>query len=315
MKKSTLALALLSSAAIAASANASLLVADGFDYTAGTTNLVGQTDSDFASNPATWQLTGTQAYSPSVGSGNVTYPSGYGAPANLTGANNAQLIVPSGSNSAADRIQLTTPASAFNPTNSGGTSLYYSFTMKVTSISALATTTAGSFLAGFNNSVGSSSGALTTAGAALCDRTDSDSGTTFHLGIAQNVNTRTYDNTDSYSVGDTLFIVGEYDISSTGAADTAELYVFDSSTPTPDTIPSTQPLTPTVSSPFSAALSGGDNIESFFLRDQGTSFAANIDNVRVGTTWADVTSVPEPASLGLLGLGAFAAVSRRRRMA
>jgi len=39
----------------------------------------------------------------------------------------------------------------------------------------------------------------------------------------------------------------------------------------------------------------------------------NMDEIRIGTTLADVTPVPEPTSLGLLGLsGAFALIMRRR---
>jgi hypothetical protein len=38
-----------------------------------------------------------------------------------------------------------------------------------------------------------------------------------------------------------------------------------------------------------------------------------IDDVRVGETWADVTAVPEPASIALPALGLLFAARRRRR--
>lgn len=47
--------------------------------------------------------------------------------------------------------------------------------------------------------------------------------------------------------------------------------------------------------------------------DAGDSF--NLDEIRLGTTWADVTAVPEPATWALLaGVGTFFMIFRRRKM-
>ena len=60
-------------------------------------------------------------------------------------------------------------------------------------------------------------------------------------------------------------------------------------------------------------------IQSFLLNGhaqttQGTTALMTIDELRIGTSWSDVTpTVPEPASLGALGLGAGALLARRRR--
>jgi hypothetical protein len=39
-----------------------------------------------------------------------------------------------------------------------------------------------------------------------------------------------------------------------------------------------------------------------------------LDEIRVGTEWADVAPVPEPTALALFGLGAVGLLARRRRM-
>jgi hypothetical protein len=64
--------------------------------------------------------------------------------------------------------------------------------------------------------------------------------------------------------------------------------------------------------------SGTWNMESILM---GAGIGANLaptdtslDEIRVGDTWADVTSVtPEPTTIGLLGCGALALATRRRR--
>lgn len=47
--------------------------------------------------------------------------------------------------------------------------------------------------------------------------------------------------------------------------------------------------------------------------DGSGNFTAGIDEIRVGTTLADVSAIPEPTALGLLGIAGLALVSRRRR--
>ena len=43
------------------------------------------------------------------------------------------------------------------------------------------------------------------------------------------------------------------------------------------------------------------------------TLSAVVDEFRIGTEFADVTPVPEPATIGLLGLGGLVAIRRRRR--
>jgi hypothetical protein len=296
----------LAAVAVAPKSHATLLVADGFDYPTGA--LTGNADSDFTSNPATWSITGGAASDGNVVAGNLVF-TGANALASLPGTNSVQINNTKGG---ADRIQLTSPATAFNFTNDPNTSLYYSFTMQVSDISKLGTTSGGAFIAGFNNSVGTTGTALTTAGGVLTIRTDSTNSGSFHLGTAQNQgNTRNYNNGVSFGVNDVLFVVGKYSFGTADGQDTSALYVFDGTTG--DAISLTEPGTALATSAFEADLPGGDNIESFFLRNNVGAVGATIDDVRVGTTWADVTSTPEPGSLTLIGLGGAVALTRRRR--
>ncbi len=55
--------------------------------------------------------------------------------------------------------------------------------------------------------------------------------------------------------------------------------------------------------------------EFFFQYRDSASTSAIFDELRVGTTFADVTPVPEPASLVLLGLGGLMLLPRRRNVA
>ena len=59
----------------------------------------------------------------------------------------------------------------------------------------------------------------------------------------------------------------------------------------------------------------GSQIQSFYLRNNSVEPATSvIDELRVGTTWEDVTpsNVPEPSAAVFIGLGALGLVLVRR---
>jgi hypothetical protein len=103
------------------------------------------------------------------------------------------------------------------------------------------------------------------------------------------------------SAGTTYFVVEEYDFSAT----TAYLYLD----PTPGGAMPASTLS--LSGSTATAI---DNV-GFKAQASGTTGSYVVDNLRIGTTWADVTPVPEPSTWMLVGSGLVLMVglARRRR--
>ena len=152
-------------------------------------------------------------------------------------------------------------------------------------------------------------------GAVRAAPTAGSTGSNFVFGVCQNqtgTGARVFDEADTYTSSDTLFVGGDYQINPGANNDTAKLYVYKN----PGNVDATEPGTAQATSDDSLTLTGdvstgGNGFESFFLRNNGLEpTGTTIDEVKAGTTWADV--IPEPTSIGLLGL-ALPLMARRRR--
>ena len=167
------------------------------------------------------------------------------------------------------------------------------------------------FWAGFNNSAGSQS---TTPSAVTTRVYARFSGAGFQLGVSKNSSTTSdwYWDSSVHSVGDSLLVVGSYQINSgTSTDDVSQMWINpDAATLGAGTAPA----------PTLIASTGADitlsQVASFVLFDRSTAQPTGVfDELRIGTSWADVTAVPEPgaASLLLLGLLGWTGLRRARR--
>jgi hypothetical protein len=173
-------------------------------------------------------------------------------------------------------------------------------------------TTSGAFIAGFNNSTGTATTSITQAGARLQIRKDLSDATKFNLGVRSDVSASTGTSTIAWdtiqhAVGETIFVVGEYEFNqSSSTDDVSRMWI----NPDPNDLGAASAPATTLAS------TGGDinqlQIQSFFLRALSGGGTTTIDEIRIDNSWAGVTTVPEPASLGLFALGAMGLLRRRK---
>jgi hypothetical protein len=114
----------------------------------------------------------------------------------------------------------------------------------------------------------------------------------------------------SLGIDEVGFVVIEYDFNAGGSQDVMRLWV----NPTPGDLSlagSPSIVTPVPSNDVAGAL----NIESFYLRnDTNAPGDVIFDELRLGTSFGDVSVVPEPATAGVLALvGGLLATGCRRR--
>jgi hypothetical protein len=184
---------------------------------------------------------------------------------------------------------------AFNSAGTAITSgtIYYSLTLRIDSVANSNTTTGGFFL-GLNNTGNAATGNPGAAAARLQSRRDPTDGTKYNLGVFRNVNAAAAANSWSgpLTPGETLFVVGSYEIVSGNQNDIARLWI------NPGSLGDASPPAATLTD--STTGTGTDiNIASLLLRQSPAPFLT-LDEIRVGTDWASVTAIPEASPLFVL---------------
>ncbi len=314
-------------------ASAGTLIYEPFDYPAGQP-IAGQT------NPSTgtmWNAAGPEgSVVHSVVSPGLTSPSGFpaasGNAADLQGNDTA-------ANKEFDRLDIP---SAFNPDTTpkygANSTLYYSALLQVPSLDGLTIPNTNlnannDLIIGFNNIQGASGSRPSNWAGELVIRLGSATGT-YNLGIrassTPNANTanpivpgQTYWTGDLTPGTDTHLVVVRYAQGANAGGDSSDdsnsLWLDPSSAffcldegnvPAPDGSSTGSINQASSSNNFAASLLIGAGISAGSNPDH-----VYLDEIRVGTTWADVTCVmvPEPATVGILGIAAVLGLLARRR--
>lgn len=281
---------------------AGLIVYEPFDYTANT-RVLGQ------ANPSTgtpWRLAAqspaTDTTAINVASGNLTTPPilapAVGNSATINGVGNLS--------GGANRLAFNSSSTGF-AADSGNT-IYYSLLLRGDALTG-SNNTIGGFFIGLNNTGDTASTTNPSAVAARIQaRIDPTDASKYDLGIFRNVAATS--GATSWSapldLSSTHFIVASIEQVAGTGNDIARIWID----PDPSTFGS--PTVPAATRTDNTT--GGTDIGalSIILR-QSPAPLFSLDEIRVGTTWGDVTA-PEPASISLLGLCIAIGTLGRRRL-
>jgi hypothetical protein len=186
-------------------------------------------------------------------------------------------------------------------------SLYYSFGLKVTDLGSLGTS--GGFAVAFNNSQGAQGTTPSVVTACLMMRSIAGQPGDFNIGVRKATGTPAWSPT-TFHLNDVIFVVGSYTFNTgTTTDDVAKMWL----NPDPLTFGGTTPADELV---HDQAVADSTAIASlvFFRRGVAANQAATMfsDEIRVGTTWADVTPVPEPSSAALAIASGLVILALRR---
>lgn len=152
--------------------------------------------------------------------------------------------------------------------------VYYSFLITINDISAV-TDSNGGYFAGFGSS-------NTLLGNSLWTKQVNDTVFKFGAEVRTSATGVTWTN-DDYNVGETYFVVGAYTFVNGSQNDIARLWIDpELGLPTPPP--------PTITDQWSASNDLNSIVHFFFRRDSATKTPdVDIDELRIGRSWADVT--------------------------
>jgi len=289
------------------SAMADLLIYEPFDYTSGAA-VIGQTD-PYAINSPTWARAGTAATTVhQISSGSLIaptgFPGGFGNSGDMKGVDFNEY----------NRLNLPLEYGA-------SATIYYSLLLNVPTTNGLTTAHSNANanndgLVALNNSTGTGTKPNTWAGE-LSIRIGGSAGTggagTFNLGIRASTTaaSTTFWSAD-LAPGQTYLVVASFTQGATpGTGGSSPLWI------NPTSFGGSAPAADGSTAGTYSTSATSDHTDSLII---GAGIAAGaapndttLDEIRVGTTWASVTTVPEPSTLALAGLGLAGVVAWHRR--
>jgi hypothetical protein len=287
---------------LSSSTSAGIIAYEPFDYSA-PQRVLGRTNPSTGNN---WLLAaasgaGGDTTAINVASGNLTPPpelgSAIGNSATVNGVGNLS--------GAANRLAFTTGYG----TNSGAT-VYYSLLLRIDDVTN-SNNQLGGFFIGLNDT--GNTATTTNPGsvaARLQIRQDPGDTTKYNLGIVRQRTPAASGADVSWSSamtpGQTLFVVASSELVAGTQNDISRLWINPASSTFGDPSPPAATLVDN-----STGVGTDIGAASIILRQSPAPFLT-LDELRVGTTWADVT-VPEPTTVGLLVLGMIAQLPRRFR--
>jgi predicted esterase len=285
--------ALMFCLALAPISRANLALYEPFDYPSG-----GQLDgADGAALSAGGQI---------APNGKAWYAAGYNTQTTYNVGSGTQIV---NENLAINGLQSPSGAAVFYGgagycarldlgSNFNTSTVYASFAFRVADITALSS--AGGMIAGFNNTPGGQSSLPTSIASTLWVRPTldiADDPQNFNIGLSKTAATATLWDSQIFTASQSasaLLAVTSYMFNSGSADDISRLYL----NPSPSTFGGVAPTIGTILSTAS-----GSDISSWvstFLLRQNTAAAVPVgvvfDELRVGTTYADVTPLPEPTT-------------------
>jgi hypothetical protein len=291
-------LAILFVCCFAISAQATLLVYEPFNYS----NVGGPVLGQSTTGGDTWVAAHATAAPTAinVASGSLSVPSALGPSI----GNSAEIDGVGNGSGKAIRLPLG------QTVNSG--TVYYSFALRVDDLTGSNVLNGGLFM-GLNDTAGSTTSNPGTIGARMQARDDPNEGsgtggaggTKYQLGVFNNVNATAAAMTGfpSLDIGTTYFIVASYTFNPGTGDDVSSVWI------NPSGLGAASAPTPTMTGTGGTDLA---DIESILLR-QSPAPQLTLDELRVGTSWAGVTAIPEPSPIVVLLLVSALLVAARAK--